>query len=329
MLLGNRKECLIHGPYRYNVFGLHVASDLLLPEFVSTLDVSVDPDVIIRLGKMPSCISGAIETEDNYQGEGNEFLLRFQGVGAYYVINGNCIIVEPDEHSEEQFVRLFLLNMALSSLLLQRGAISMHGSAVVFDGYCVIFTGDAGVGKSTLAAAFRERGYSLLADDVTAIITDNDGGAWVQPGLPHQKLRPDSAEAMGMDITGYAPVFSRSYGDKFLVPVNTGFCLSPAPLGAIYELTVGESRDVTISRLSASDKLIVLMNNTWCRLVDRLGLKTDHFRICINMAGRVTVSRLTRPGGVFSLEDQIRLLQDDLRKLSPPGCTDRREENLA
>jgi hypothetical protein len=303
-----------HSSYRYKAFGLDIASDILLPQLVPSNNISTEPDVTICAGKVPSVIPDVIEKRDTYQLAKNEYMLRVQGVGGYYVTSGNRIIYEPDEQAEEHLVCQYLLNVPIGVLLLQREIVSMHGSAVVVDGYALVFTGVSGAGKSTLAAAFRLRGYPMLTDDVAALILDNDGMAWVQPACPQQNLRRDSAEAVGIAVAPGAGIEAEANGDKFVVLANQGFCQSPVPLGAVYELRVGESCNITVSRLVGAEKLSVLMKNSWAGFIDLLGLNRVHFEQCLKIAASKTpVSRLTKPRGVFSLEEQMRLVEEDLR----------------
>lgn len=327
MLLENRKNHSSHEEqldksgksfrrYRYKVFGLHIASDILLPELLTAVDTPEPPEVVISFGKVPADITGAIEKTKSYQTAKNQFLFQVPGVGRYYVTNGNCVIVEPAEQAKEHSVRLFLLGTAFGSLLMQRGILPIHGSAVIANGHCVIFTGVSGAGKSTLLAALRERGYSFLTDDVAAVAVDADGVAWVHSAYPQQKLWRDSAETMGVDTASLTPFYSGNNKDKFAVPVHKGFWQSPAPLVAVYELGAERCRDVTVRPLSGVDKLAVLMSHTYRPwLIDGLGLKAAHFKQCAAVARQVAVSRLTRPEGVFSLEEQVRLVQQDLARL--------------
>lgn len=327
MLLENRKNDtsqedmhskseIDHGRYCYKVFGLHITSDILLPELLTTLNRPGMPEVNIVLGKVPTEITDPIEKEDGYQVAKNQFLLRVAGVGCYYVTNGNCIIVEPMEEGEERLVRIFLLGTAFGALLIQRGILPIHGSAVVVDGGCMIFTGVSGAGKSTLLAAFRERGYSFLTDDVAAVTVDENGVPWVHAAYPQQKLWRDSAENIGVDTASLIPFYSGMDRDKFAVPIHKGFLSSPMPLVAVYELEAERCRDVTLKPLTGMDKLAVLMSHTYRPwLFEGLCLKAAHFRQCVSVAKEITVSCLTRPVGEFSLEEQVRLVLQDLKSV--------------
>ena len=303
--------------YYYKVFGLHIGSDMLLAELL-TADPSDIPEVIIRIGEVPTDIPNAIKKNESFQVAKNQFLFHIPGVGRYYVANGNCILIEPAERADERFLRIFLLGTAFGALLMQRGILPLHGSAVVVNGGCVIFTGVSGAGKSTLLAAFRERGYAFLTDDVAAVTLDESGVAWVHPAYPQQKLWRDTMDNMGVNTDVFSPFFTEINKDKFAVPAKKGFHPSPAPLVAVYELETDGRRDVILNHYSNIDKLAVLMRHTYRSwLIDGLGLKELHFIHCAAVANQIAVSRLIRPEGVFSLDEQVRLVQQDLARLLP------------
>ncbi|ACV64010.1 HPr kinase [Desulfofarcimen acetoxidans DSM 771] len=299
----------------YTAFGLYIMSDFLLPEL---LPASIcTPDICISYGKVPINILNPVEKTDTYQVAKNQFLFQVQGIGRYYVTNGNRIVVNPAKRTEEHIVRLFLLGTSFGALLLQRGILPIHGSAVVINGCGVIFTGASGAGKSTLLAAFRQRGYSFLTDDVAAVTLKSDGAALVQSAYPQQKLWRDSAEEIGLDTAQLAPVYNGIEKKKYSIPVHNGFIQSPVSLVAVYELRAESCRDVTLKPLWGMDKLAVLLKHTYrCWLIKGLGLMEVYFKLCIAVARQVSVSRLTRPEGLFSLEEQVRLINQDIADCS-------------
>ena len=67
----------------------------------------------------------------------------------------------------------YLLGPVMGFVLLLRGLVCLHASAIVVDGFALALVGPAGAGKSTTAAAFATRGFSVLAEDV---VTLDDGG---------------------------------------------------------------------------------------------------------------------------------------------------------
>lgn len=324
MLLENKAKKK-SGNYRYNIFGLHIVSEIWLPALLTATNALAIPEVCVRLGKVPAGIVDALKKSGNYQAAKNQFLLQVPGVGRYYVKDGNFILIEPDEQAEARLVQTFLLGTVFSVLLMQRGVLPIHGSAVVIHGRGVIFTGISGAGKSTLLAAFRERGYSYLTDDVAAVTVEANGAAWVHASYPQQKLWRDSAAATGVDMTAGKPVFVWKGEDKFAVPAHKGFSTSPMALAAVYELATEKRRDVALRPFRGLDKLTVLLNHTYrFELIEGLGLKTAHFKHAAALAGQIAVSRLIRPDGVFSLAEQIRLVEQDVARRLTDGEVEER-----
>jgi hypothetical protein len=59
----------------------------------------------------------------------------------------------------------------------------------------IAFVGGPGAGKSTTAACFALRGFSVLSDDVSAIDNHGDGFS-VRPAYPHLRLWPASVPSV-------------------------------------------------------------------------------------------------------------------------------------
>lgn len=302
--------------HHYQVFGLHVVSDILLPELMKAIDPLAEPQVSIHLDKVPAAIADPILKTDAYQVAKGKFLFLVPGVASYYVASGNSIVVEPDDQAPEYSVRLFLLGTSFGALLLQRGILPLHGSAVVVKGRGVVFTGMSGAGKSSLLAAFRKKGYPFLTDDVVAVTVDSDGMAWIHPSYPQQKLWRDSTKAVGVETESLKPFYTINDQEKFAVPAQQGFWRSPAPLAAVYELQVTNCREVALQALDGVHKLALLLSHTYRPwLIDGLGLKAAHFKKCAAVARQVAVSLLSRPAEKFTLEEQVRRIEQDLARL--------------
>lgn len=300
----NSREC----KYRYRAFGLNIASDICFNEL---MPASGGCDMDIVCGAVPENISGAVVRSLGCQVSKNQLLFHVKGVGSYYAGCGSRIAVKPDINADEAAVRLYLLGTAFGALLLQRGMLPIHGSAVVIDGQCIIFTGASGAGKSTLSSAFRQMGYPFLADDISAVTFDDDGIPWVQPAYPQQKLRRDSCEAMGDDIRYLTPVDTDT--GKYAVPIQNGFQNFPARLAAICELMPEDCRGAEMDRVFGAEKLSILMRNIYrARLITCFGKEAEYFKQCLNVAGSAAFYRLKRPPGIFLLEEQVRLIREKL-----------------
>ena len=89
----------------------------------------------------------------------------------------------------------YLLGPVMGFVMLLRGVVCLHASAVAIGDEAIALLGPAGSGKSTTAAAFAERGYSVLAEDVVTL-DDRGDHFLVRPGYPCIRLWPAAVKAL-------------------------------------------------------------------------------------------------------------------------------------
>src|SRR5262249_49072495 len=89
----------------------------------------------------------------------------------------------------------YLLGPVMAFVLLLRGTMGLHASAIVVCGRAVAVAGQPEAGKSTAAAALARLGYAVLSDDVVTLVEDH-GTFLVRPAHPQIRLWPKSAEAL-------------------------------------------------------------------------------------------------------------------------------------
>lgn len=300
----------IKGKINYTAFGLTISSEVSFPELMPIQKVGDDVDILF--GRVPKEISHPIIKNKNCQVSENQLLFYAVGVGHYFVENGNRIIVQPDEYADMGNVRLFILGTAFGALLLQRGVLPIHGSSIIVNGLCTIFTGASGVGKSTLSSAFQKSGFSFLADDLSVITFDDGGKPLVQPGYPQQKLCRDSIEIYGENTCHLRLIDPDT--DKYALPAHKHFMSSPVRLAAIFELIPQDCLKVEARMISGVEKLKVLMRNIYrVELLQLLGLKTEFLKLCLNIVKDATFYYLTRPMDSFLLEEQMSLVKEYTR----------------
>jgi hypothetical protein len=277
---------------------------------VSAID---DADVEVIYDEVPEQLSGATAWGIAYQARPGRLLLKVDGVARYLICDGCRIVIERAAGAQDDDVRLFLLGSALGALLHQRHAIVLHGSAVIIDGMAVAFLGPSGIGKSTLAVAFGQRGASVLTDDLCV--------AWpqraserilIEPGLQESKLWLDSLQHLDIDATGLPRI--RSSLEKRALRLGAVFAECAAPLKRIYVLHATNDVRLSIVNLQGAQKFDALKNQTYrVQFLDGLGTRPAHFRNALLLAGQVPIAVLERPRGAFLLEELIELVTADLQ----------------
>lgn len=139
--------------------------------------------------------------------EGNDFLLRIPELCEVAVSQNQSLITYAlyAEISSEKTRRL-LLDQLIPRILGQHGKLVLHASGVVTAcGSGLVFSGESGWGKSTLASFFcASEGGRLMSDDCL-LLEMNDQNVVGVTNYPTLRLSNDSAQA----------IFSRKLSDKF------------------------------------------------------------------------------------------------------------------
>ena len=287
--------------FDYSVFGLHVRSEVPLPELLAA-QRSSSPQVTVRTGSVadaPATGSGPHVTEDG-------LLLAIPGVARFLVKDGATIIIDRKPGVPDANVRLFLLGSAMGALLHQRGMLPLHANAVEVGGRAFAFMGASGAGKSTLAAWFHDRGFRIIADDVCVVDFAEGGAAQVRPGISRLRLWREALDATGRDVAAYQrSFFGDDAPDKYDVPLARPCSTDAAiPLAAVYLLERSESLNIEpLSGVAAAEA--VFANTYRGAFVPKAGSSRDHWSACVQLVRSTPIFRAGRRWGLDDLSEQF------------------------
>jgi len=188
----------------------------------------------------------------------------------------------------------YFLGPVMGFLLRKRHVMCLHASCVELGGHGVALCGDAGVGKSTTAAALALRGFPVLAEDIVPL--DESGGVIrAVPGYPRVCLWPDSvAKLLGAEEA--LPRLTPAWEKRYLALDGDGakFSGEKLPLGAIY-LFAPRSDDAAaprVEQMRPREALFQLVQNTYMNwLLDR-EQRAIEFDALVRLVRQVPVRRI-------------------------------------
>ena len=217
--------------------------------------------------------------------------------GTEFVVDhaGTQIWAEWPEPLTLEDATTYLLGPIMGFVMLLRGVVCLHASAIAIGSDAIALLGPAGAGKSTTAAAFAERGFSILAEDVVTL-DDRGDQFMVRPGYPCIRLWPASVKALygsELHLHKLTPNWDKCYLDLTERPKN--FQRQPLPLAAIYLL--GERCDDAAAPftepLDRAEGLMSLVANTYAtKLMDK-DMRAREFELLTRLFLHIPLRRVT------------------------------------
>lgn len=317
--------------YRCSIYGLGVVANRTIPG-VPPAKIATE-DVRISFGSLPAWLAEVPDSqfETSYvtesKTESGEPLLRVVRVfgGRYFRF---CYADQTEFLVDREGAELwaswvqpltiedtatYLLGPVLGFVMLLRGIVCLHASAIAIGNEAIALLGPAGAGKSTTAAAFSRSGYSVLAEDV---VTLDDRGAkfLVRPAYPCIRLWPASVAALYGSET-HLPQLTPNWDKRFLDLTARAeqFQTQPLPLAAIYYL--GERRNDDdapfVESLDESQGLMALIANTYAtNLMDRQ-MRAHEFDLLTRVLNDVPLRRVTPHADPERIPDLCRTILED------------------
>lgn len=256
--------------YYYRIYGMRLVSDreishLLTEERARLLDEEEGIDnsdistIYISKG-VPEAIS-AIEAGKWDMGEKESYLSNT--TCWIYVKNGEEIRYELKPDGEERKLNNFLLGFGMSLLAFQRDYVPVHSSCLLKDGKAILISGDSGAGKSTTTAEYINKGYTLMADDITFVRPGADGMPMAYPAFPYQKLCRNEVEKRHAGEEGL--IYIDESRDKFLVPWRGYYTPNPRPVKGIVYLCKNDVEKVIVEKAKGFEKFFILSKSIYMR----------------------------------------------------------------
>ncbi|NEO94707.1 MAG: hypothetical protein F6K56_32770 [Moorea sp. SIO3G5] len=327
--LGGKKQKL----FSYVAYGLGIHSAVPIPEFIPA---EVECDVTIHLESnvySTGCVRVAsaeaeghalafgqtrtpnrkisdyipkevIQQPMAFQLSPEEAVIYLKDTGLFLVQGGNMIMIIPAAEATLSRIRMALVGTVMAILLYQRGLLVLHASVVNINGGAVVFLGNSGEGKSSIAAALHTQGYRIITDDV-APVSLNQGTAKVAPSFPQIKLSQEVAKVLGYDQDKLGLLVPKL--NKPGYELNQDLTQALLPIRCIYVLVSG--LQLSIKPLKLEEAVMELSRHSRLNsLFD--SEKASHLLQCAQLANKCSVYRLQRPRNLALLPELARLVAE-------------------
>jgi hypothetical protein len=298
------KDLFAGGKHAFRAYGLTFSSEIRFAHVPETAFTG-NADVHICRGEVfgPAYTPPAKILVESSPGR---LLIRGARSASILVSGGERIVIEPLPDGDLDAIRQLVLGWALGGIFHQRGMLPLHASALCDGKGCFIFCAASGVGKSTLAAAFLNEGFTYLDDNV-ALVDFGHGAPFVVPGAPELRLWDDALPLLEFEHQVVGPI--RSGLPKRSVVAYERFHFEAEPLRRVYILRRTNNCEPTFTVLVGMVKFQALMEHVFgLRLANDPASRGRLFRLVRELAAKVEVTEVRLPMKGFAPGALCRLL---------------------
>lgn len=207
------------------------------------------------------------------------YYLTVPGAGSFCISPGGSQVnlLSREEHAQDQVVIESALGPALILALALNGVWCLHASAAVFEDRLMLFSGESGEGKSTLARFLgMQPGWRRAGDDIIPVIHSN-GCLYALPRFPQLKILPENQPSIGLDPS---------------IKVHSIFILNKNPM---------ESAPIRAHRLHPTTASLALTRHSVAARLFSKELLRKHLSFCAWVAQNLPVYQLDYPHALDQL----------------------------
>ena len=215
------------------------------------------------------------------------FLVDVPEISAFFVSNDGLLIIQrSDSNTKTEVNNLklehILIGPALMLALALNQLFGLHASAVRLENKAILFTGESGFGKSTMARHLQqEPDFDRLSDDIS-VISELESDFVLNNDFPQLKLSDNN--------------------QKFNHPVIN--------LGAVILLNRQSSdKDVSLIKLNSIDAVQALLNHAVAAQLFDKELVNLHLKFMANLATQIPVYKLNYPDGLEKIPQIAKILK--------------------
>ncbi|MEN8721787.1 MAG: hypothetical protein ABF335_02755 [Alphaproteobacteria bacterium] len=218
-----------------------ISSDIALPlaHGSSPDDKAAVRSVSLTQGPVPDALDDPIWESGPIQVTDRRFLFRLPTGLAYLLEDGQAVTYDYQGEGElsEKDVQLFFLGPVFGALCAQHNLLPLHASSLrhkhapekLFG-----FTGHSGAGKSTMGAAFTQRGFELFSDDILVLDPTSATEQQCYRGHKGSKLWIDAVDHFALDKG--ERISRLSDREKYYVGQDVDGAMGRAQLDGLYFL---------------------------------------------------------------------------------------------
>lgn len=291
--------------YSYEIHGLGVRAEIPLAAWPADgrVDVRIELGRVKRSASSPGPIAAQVEGWHDIIRSRDGFSMRVPD-GSEYEVSSTLVSIFPAQSVASEMLSILASGAALTLVLLCRGVVALHASAVDFEDSCVAIVGSSGQGKSTVAALLCAAGAGLRTDDVLRV--DASAALRCYAGAPEIRLR-GAARSIGDLLPAWSG--RQSVDGRWVIQDPRAIAPAAKPLRALFVLG-GDAPVPRVEPIAGAEKLVALLRHP--RMLGWRDATVERMLAshCAELARRVPVFALSLPRGAPNLLELAHALKE-------------------
>ncbi|MFT6809773.1 MAG: hypothetical protein ACJA01_003011 [Saprospiraceae bacterium] len=210
------------------------------------------------------------------------------------------VVIDFKDPEYRQTLLSYFFASGLSAIIHFQGLFLLHSSGVSKGNGLILFCGPSGIGKSTIAAHLKTKGYPLFTDDKCLLIPSGNGKWTALPGLNIMRLWQNSIDALDTSTFLHNPKEVELKKDKFQFYIKSQELISEEKhvkaIFIIQNLKKGER--IGNQELQGLNKIKKIKSQIFrVNMVSGMGLDQKLWTFLTNILNDIPVYSLQRPLG--------------------------------
>ncbi len=301
--------------YAYHLSGYTFETNVEFPELISSKE-KINGSITITKSIDHKVPKEALKTPVYRNEEQNLVCINHDNLGFIAIWNNRDIEMTPLIKNDEAYIRMIILgslSMLLSNCL---GNFSLHAASIVINNKAVLFCAKTGKGKSSLAAYFYAKGYTVLADDVTNIYVNKFGKATALPSVPRIKLSKDALQRIGKSPEGLDIIPANIL--KYSFPMKNMDQSSEYPISHIYFPEFNDNLNINeIIELKGSNRLKEITRHIYRA---KMGALLPTFKlnanVLLNLISTVEMNYFNRSSKVQCMQESLKFIEKRILEIN-------------
>ncbi len=293
--------------FKYYLSGLTIETNFELPELIESFE-NADGTIYITDNISDNIPLEAIK-EKKYSDESLDYIFN-KHIGHIAIWNNKKIELTPNFQKDDAYLRMVILGTISMLFVNSFGYISMHAACVIVNNQAILFCGDSGIGKSSIATYFYHKGYTVFSDDVTNIKISEDNIPIAYPSVPRIKLSKEALKQIGKSHIGLSTI--PSFTTKYSLPINKENYKQKYKITHIVYPKFTENK-LSINQIHGRDKLQLLAYNIYRKGIGKkLRLFNHRPKSIFTLAINSKMMCFVREKNKSKMNDSFKYLEDYL-----------------